>query len=226
MNFTKDGIYSCGTLRSNRVGFPTDLTPHVKKRLKSRSDFMVRQCKSAKSDDWLRNRKQSNRLSVTMWQDNRPVVVASTNCDPTQATHVQHRLKDGSRTSIPCPSSIFLYNKYMDGVDNNDQLRGYYSVRTKGNKSYKYIWWFVFDVAVTNMYILAKHHSPASIKSVKQFRASLASAIISNYNSRKQRGRSVSSATPSHCFLFRPLSEKSREKRSMSLLLSHEEKTA
>ena len=135
-------------------------------------------------------------------------------------------MSDGSRTSIPCPSSIFLYNKYMSGVDNNDQPRGYYSVRTKGKKSYKYIWWFVFDVAVTNMYILAKHHSPASIKSVKQFRASLASAIISNYNSRKQRGRSVSSATPSHRFLFRSLSEKSREKRSMSLLLSHEEKTA
>ena len=135
-----------------------------------------------------------------MWQDNRPVVVASTNCDPTQVTLVQRCLKDGSRTSIPCPSSISLHNKYMSGFDNNDQLRGYYSVRTKGKKCYKYIWWFVFDVAVTNMYILAKHHSPASIKSVKQFRASLASAIISNYNSRKQRGCPVSSATLSHRF--------------------------
>ena len=133
-----------------------------------------------------------------MWQDNRPVVVASTNCDPTQTTHVQHRLKDGSRTSIPCPTSISVYNKYMSGDDHNDQLRGYYSVRTKGKKCYKYIWWFVFDV--TNMYILAKHHSPASIKSVEQFRASLASAIISNYNSRKRRGHLVSSATLSHRF--------------------------
>ena len=147
-----------------------------------------------------------------MWQDNRPVVVASTKCDPTQTIHVQRRLKDGSWTCIPCPSSISLYNKYMSGVDHNDQLRGYYSVCTKGKKCYKYIWWFVFDVAVTNMYILAKHHSPASIKSVKQFHASLASAIISNYNSRKRRGSPVLSATPSHCFCLGYFSKKSREK--------------
>ncbi len=125
----------------------------MKKGLKSRGDVCVRQCNQAKSTNWTRNRKQSNRLAVSLWQDNRAVVVASTNCNPTETMHVQRRQKDGSRLSIQCPSSISLYNTYMGGVDHNDQLHGYYSVRTKGKKCYRYIWWFLFDVAVTNMYI-------------------------------------------------------------------------
>lgn len=200
LNLAKDGIYACGTLRSNRVGFPVDLIGHVRKGLASRGDYITRQCTSAKSPNWTRNRKQSNRLAVSVWQDNRSVVVASTNCDPTQATFVQRHQKDGSRSSIPCPTSIDLYNKFMSGVDHNDQLRGYYSVRTKGKKCYKYIWWFLFDVAVTNMYILAKNYSPLQVKSVKQFRASLAHALVGDYNSRKRRGRPISSAAPSHNF--------------------------
>ena len=200
LNLAKDGIYACGTLRSNRVGFPVDLIQHVQKGLTSRGDYITRQCKSAQSPNWVRNNKQSSRLAVSVWQDNRPVVVVATNCDPTQTTHVQRYQKDGTRSSVPCPSSIALYNKYMSGVDHNDQLRGYYSVRTKGKKCYKYIWWFLFDVALTNMYILAKQYSPLKITSVKQFRTSIARSIIGDYSSRKRRGRPLSSASPSYNF--------------------------
>lgn len=197
VNLAKDDIYACGTLRSNRVGFPTDLLRHVREGLKSRSDYCVRQCKKAKNANWTKNQKQSNRLAVSLWQDNRPVVVASTNCNPAESTHEQRRQKDGSRLSVQCPSSISLYNTY---IDHNDQLRGYYSLRTKGKKCYKYIWWFLFDVAVTNMYILAKYHSPMVVKSVKQFRASLARDLIGDFQGRKRRGRPVSSSNPSHQF--------------------------
>ena len=37
----------------------------------------------------------------------------------------------GTRIELPSPTSLFLYNKYMGGVDLNDQLRGYYHVRLK-----------------------------------------------------------------------------------------------
>ena len=47
----------------------------------------------------------------------------------------------------------------MGGVDRNDQLRQYYAIWMKGRKYYKYIWWFLFDVAVTNAYILCKNHT-------------------------------------------------------------------
>ena len=87
------------------------------------------------------NHKQSNRLAVSLWQDNRPVVIVSTNCDPSQTTTVRHD-NNGTSNSIPCPMSVYLYNKYMGGLDHNDQLRGYYNVRLKG--FYKYIFFVSF----------------------------------------------------------------------------------
>ena len=132
------------------MGFPSDLQPYLKRGLKERGDFLVRQCTMAKGEGWERNHKQSNRLSVSLWQDNQPVLVVSTNSDPSESTQVQRRHKDGTSVAVRCPMSVYLYNKYMSGVDRNDQLRGYYGVRLKGRKFCKYIWWFLFDVVVTN----------------------------------------------------------------------------
>ena len=60
----------------------------------------------------------------------------------------------------------------MGGVDQNDQLRGYYNVRLKCRKYYKYIFWFLFDLAITNSYILTKRHTdlnsrPANLPEVQ-----------------------------------------------------------
>jgi len=63
------------------------------------------------------------------------------------------RQKDGTRVDVQCPEFVVLYNKYMDGVDKGDQLRQYYSVRTKSKKMYKYIFWFLFDVTIMNAFI-------------------------------------------------------------------------
>ena len=77
----------------------------------------------------------------------------------------------------------------MGGVDQNDQLRGYYHVQLKCRKYYKYIFWFVFDVAVINSYILSRHYIDLNIKDVKTFRAELAKGLIGEYSSRKCSGR-------------------------------------
>ena len=58
----------------------------------------------------------------------------------------------------------------MGSVDRGDQIRGYYSCRTKCRKNYKYIFHFLFDVAITNTFILQKYfctNSPYS--TVKDF---------------------------------------------------------
>ena len=128
------GLYGCGTLRSNRKGFPDDLKSFVKKGLPNRGDSKIRQC-----DD----------LTVSVWQDSKPVVAIATNSDQLEITTVLRKSKDGSKSEIDCPQAINLYNKYMGGVDRNDQIRGYYSVRMKGRKFYRYIFWFLFDVSIT-----------------------------------------------------------------------------
>ena len=68
------------------------------------------------------------------------------------------------------------------------RLRGYYSVRLKGRKCYKYLWWFLFDIAITNAYILSKHYFNLTIRSVKMFRTDLAKQLIGNFNNQKRPG--------------------------------------
>ena len=88
---------------------------------------------------------------------------------------------------VSCPISIVDYNKYMGGVDRGDQYRKYYHVHVKSRKSYKYIFWFLFEVCVFNSYVLS-HYSPCNlpISSYLSYRLQLANELIGNYNSRKR----------------------------------------
>jgi len=82
--------------------------------------------------------RQSGNLVVTAWQDKWTVTMAAMMRQPNAATVVQRRQKDGSSTMVPCPESVLMYNQYTGGVDRGDQLQGYYRVRLKCVKNYKY----------------------------------------------------------------------------------------
>ena len=140
LDLLEQGTYACGTLRSNRKGFPKDILNIVKEGLPSRGDLVVRQMKESKSSNIpvVRSKKVRN-LNVCIWQDTRPVVVLSSHNSPGKTAEVSRKKKDGAVISIPCPSVIIDYNKYMGGIDHNDQLRQYYHVRQKCRKYYKYI---------------------------------------------------------------------------------------
>ena len=77
----------------------------------------------------------------------------------------------------------------MGGVDRNGQLRGYYHIRLKCRKSYKYIFWFLFDFAVTNSCVLCKQYTDIKIDNLIAFRVSLATELIDDYCSRKRIGQ-------------------------------------
>lgn len=165
-------IYACGTARMDRRGFPDTLKGVV---LPERGQSVS--C-------------QRGNLVATVWQDKKPVKVLSTMCDPTETASVQRRQKDGSKVTVPCPAAVVAYNKYMGGVDKGDQLRHYYCFRLKCVENYKYIFWFMLDVAVTNGHILS-HFSPTttSLRSLKAFRLRLAEELIGSYCSCKRAGR-------------------------------------
>ena len=120
-----DRIYACGTFNPQRKYFPTELNPLVKRGLPNRGDTEYR---------------QAGNILCSMWQDTRPVFILSTNALANSEQQVHRPQKDGSRISVPCPQSIREYNKYMGGVDKNDQLRGYYAVRLKSTKCH--IFWY------------------------------------------------------------------------------------
>ena len=63
----------------------------------------------------------------------------STNVSPTSTTTVKRRNKEGHVENVTCPLSDQLYNSYMGGVDRADQLRGYYRVRMKSHKYYRFV---------------------------------------------------------------------------------------
>ena len=89
--------------------------------------------------------------------------------------------RDGSRISVPCPEAILSYNAHMGGVDQGDQLRGYYSCRTKSRKFYKYIFYFLFDASITNSFILWKTFGSATGMTFKEFQLRLAQQLIGDY---------------------------------------------
>ena len=116
---------------------------------------------------------------------------------------------------INAPQSVVSYNKCMGGVHRNHQMRGYYHVRLKCRKYYKYIFWFLFDVAISNTYFLARAHGGLK-SSLKDTGVQLAKALVNTYCSRKRPGR-----PPVNPRRFIPLSAvhfpvKQKEKRRTS----------
>ena len=120
------------------------------------------------------------------------VTLLSTNTLPQEQSTVQRREHDGSRSDVPCPAAMELYNRYTGGVNRNEQLRQYYHVCTKRRKFYRYIFWFLFEVVFANVYILHSNYScVAKKKPYKEFRLQVARDLIGDYNSRKRAGRAT-----------------------------------
>ena len=121
-NLLEDGIYATGTLCSNRKQFPCELQSAVRRGLGHRGNIDYR---------------QDGNLTVTVWQDTRPVVILSTQHAGDSTTTVRRRRSDGTTMHISCPQAIVDYNMHMGGVDLGDQYRKNYQVRMKSRKFYK-----------------------------------------------------------------------------------------
>ena len=134
----ENGTYACGTIRTNRKGLP----PAVSKAKLRRQGEMVQQ--------------QNHSMVATAWHDKRTVTLLSTNADPREMTEVQRKQKDGSIVNVRCPKILKLYTQNMNGVDRADQLRSTYSICRKAAKWWKYLFWFMVDVAICNAFILMK----------------------------------------------------------------------
>ena len=91
--------------------------------------------------------------------------------------------------TIPCPAAMALYNRYMGGVDKNDQTQQYYNMRLKSCKFYCFIFWFLFEVAAANSHILHKHYSAvAKQQPLNEFQLKLAKGLMGKYYSKKHQG--------------------------------------
>ena len=174
-----ENTYARGTVRSNRKNYPSAT-------LHPRHLQQQRQSKIA----------QKGSLVAVAWRDKKVIHFLTTADSPTDIASVERRGKDGNRMNVPCPKVVPEYNSNMNGVDRADQIRTEYPTYRSSEKWWHHLFWFLWDVAIANAFILRKE-SPnhrkltrgGNEKVLKQveFRMALAKQLIGNTRSQHKR---------------------------------------
>ncbi|KAK9716803.1 Transposase IS4 [Popillia japonica] len=94
--------YSTGTLRLDRKDCPTDV-----------------KAKKLKKGETIE--RYSHNVMIGKWRDKRDVAYISTKFHNEMVTYQNRRQQDREK-----PHAIYIYNKYMGGIDTKDQLMSYY----------------------------------------------------------------------------------------------------
>ena len=182
----EDGTYYRGTARTNRRDFPS--TAINGRLLRDQGQHCI---------------MQKGELMAAGWRDKRVIHLLSTADQATSLTSVQRKQRDGSVREVPCPAVVENYNKHMNGVDHADQLRTCYSTYRTAKKLWLYVFWFLFDVAMSNAFVLMKssqNHQLTSRngrpkeRSQLSFRKNIAKLLLGQAS----RARSSGVADPTH----------------------------
>ena len=132
------------------------------------------------------------------WKDQNVVLFMSTVSDPrdtisrlrrrpaktaTNARTSRTPFGEESTKVMDIPAFIDMYNHYMNGVDNADQLRCYYSTQRVHFKNWKPLWHFLLDITIVNCfkihYCMPKKPYQSRIQySRREFRTKLASQLL------------------------------------------------
>ena len=185
---SSQGTYLCGTMRPNRIGYPSDL-------VKTKADER-RLPRGA--TEW----RQCGDMVATSWKDNRMVYYLSTAHPPFDnlRTTVKRRQKDGTVAEFVCPPSVAAYADNMNGVDRLDQ-------NTRQNKSKKTMKWYrrietkLMETAIYNAYVLEGEVTDHKVqgqtkRDLLSFKMDLAHELIGNhFVAKQQTGRPRSEMT-------------------------------
>ena len=161
--------YACSTVQCTR----RDLPPCARNKLHQPRETIVRQRGSL----------------FTKWHDKRDVAFLSTNVSPNEPSRIVQRIQNGRNVQIEKPHVSDLYTKSVGGVDRADQVRSSYTVRRQLRKWYRYIFWFVFNVAACNVYILECEYRLRNNQRTRpqaDFRLELGKRLINGYTYRKR----------------------------------------
>jgi hypothetical protein len=139
------GIYATGTMRSNRIGLHPEMRKIKEFKRRTQGDL-----------EWFMH--ESRKMCSVLWKDKMPVLLLSTHAPPITSGDPDDctvpRREGSRRSNIRISSVLQEYITHMRGVDVADHLRGNYSCRTRIHKSWRKVFFFLWDLSITNMYIM------------------------------------------------------------------------
>ena len=154
------GLEACGTLRLNRRGIPPEVKASMQKG--ERRTVVV-----------------NDKMAVVQWRDKRIVSILSTlHSDTPVDIECRSRHAPGGREVVQKPEAVVEYNKFMGGVDRGDQLLSYYGFPHRTVKWWRRAFFFLFDAAIVNSYIMYCTSQTGRRLSHEQFRITLAKQLL------------------------------------------------
>ena len=134
----KRKTHACGTLKKNQKSLPLAVT----------------QAKLKQGETVFHHKK--NNLLALKWMDKREVYILS---GLHKATNVISKKTNYKGQKVTKPQPVFLYNRYMSGVDLTDQFLQYYIFLCKSVKWSKKYFVHCLKMVILNAHILHKKYS-------------------------------------------------------------------
>lgn len=154
------GFEACGTLRLTRCGVPAEAKTPMQKG--QRRAIVV-----------------DEKMAVVQWRDKRIVSLLSTmHYDTTVQVERRSRHAPNGREVVEKPEAVVDYNKFMGGVDRGDQLLSYYGFPHRTLKWWRRAFFFLFDAAIVNSFIMYTTAHTGHHLSHEQYRISLAKQLL------------------------------------------------
>lgn len=151
----KLGIHSVGTVQQNRI--PNSKLPEKK-------EFMKKDVPRGSYEDRVASCDGID-ISCTAWKDNKIVTLLSTYAGALPEAKVdRYDKKKKEKVKIACPFIVLEYNKHMGGVDLMDSFLGRNHITLRSKKWYLRIFFHLFDLAVTNAWIIYKINAKKSMR--------------------------------------------------------------
>lgn len=159
------GIFSLGTIRTNRLRGCQEFLPTDKEMKKKKRGY---------STQVVCNK---NKLACVKWNDNKVVTLISSFVDSYPVEKIKRYTKeDKAKVDVDCPQLVKHYNRHMGGVDLADMLISLYRTPFKSRRWYTGIFAQLLDMCINNGWLLYRRDGRPN-KSLKEFRLELFEAL-------------------------------------------------
>jgi hypothetical protein len=131
------GIYTCGSVRKNRVGMP-----HIP----------IEELRDLNKGEWIH--KQKGDTSLVVWKDKKPVWILYNHVSPNEVSSLKRWNDSGNKVLIGCPKAVHDYFYNSRSVDVCGQLHYSYPPGRKSKRPWLRLAWWLIDMCIVNAFIL------------------------------------------------------------------------